>query len=115
MQVYGLRSTYAAAIKKARIIGRPELDALGADEQGSRVTLSEDGLGAIPPDITEHGLSSLLTPDDPALHRQVSHQAGQSYGDEARIANQINGLKRTLADIRRLQNLSVQLGPAVYA
>jgi len=104
-----------AALKKAAIIQRPELSALESEDNSTRVTLSEESQTSAPPKVSQHGLSSLLTPDDPSLHRQVAHQAGKSYADEARIANQIKSLKRALTDIHRLQSLSVQLGPAVYA
>ena len=115
MQIYGIRSKYMAALKKAVIIQRPEISAQGVEENSTRVSLSEDSLFIEAPLVTRHGLSALSTPDDPSLHRQVAHQAGHSYADEARIAHQIKNLKRALSDIHRLQNLSVQLGPAVYA
>jgi len=114
MQIYGLRSRYAAAIKKAKIVERPELSGqeLKGNAQGDRQEMSES---RDLPKISRHGLSALLTPDDPSLHRQIAHQAGNSYSDEARISQQISHLRRALADIRNLQNLSSQLGPAVYA
>ena len=114
MQIYGLRTRYSAALKKAKIIERPELtrteESPPSPRRGHRPEAAVQA-----PAVSRYGLSALLTPDDPALHRQVSHQAGVSYSDEARIANQISELRRALTDIRSLQNMSTQLGPAVYA
>ncbi len=54
-------------------------------------------------------------PSDDALQRQVSHSAGKSYSDEAKLAIKIRELQRALKDIHQLQRLSSQMGPAVYA
>jgi hypothetical protein len=114
MQIYGLSSRYSAAIKKAKIVGRPELSSqeMKGPSGGDAESMSES---MERPKVSRHGLSALLRPDDPSLHRQIAHQAGNSYSDEARISQQISSLRRTLVDIRNLQNISSQLGPAVYA
>ena len=114
MQIYGLSSRYSAAIKKAKIIDRPELSALDA-QRASGIRADDQTRYADVPKISRHGLSALLTPDDPSLHRQVAHQAGASYAHEARLQNRMRELRQTLLDIRSLQNMSTQLGPAVYA
>ena len=115
MQIYGLRSRYTSAIKKAKIIERPELSALTNQKTSDSAGHSRASSDLSVPEVSRHGLSALFTPDDPSLHRQVAHQAGASYADEARVAAQIKHLKRTLLDIRNLQHMSTQLGPAVYA
>ena len=114
MQIYGLSSRYSAAIKKAKIIDRPELSVIEA-QRGTGFQDDDQMRYADVPKISRHGLSALLTPDDPSLHRQIAHQAGASYADEARLENRMRQLRRTLIDIRSLQNMSTQLGPAVYA
>ena len=112
MQIHGLRTSYATAIKKARTLGRPHLHANQPQIPSPSPSVPE---APSTPEVSRHGLSGLMMPSDDALQRQVSHSAGKSYSDEAKLAIKIRELQRALKDIHQLQRLSSQMGPAVYA